>query len=116
MFKIERGAAGERIAFARLFSGTVRTRERVRLRGGDGEGKLTAIEVFDGGGLVGRSAVSAGRIAKLWGLGDVRIGDALGHPHPVAGHAFAPPTLETVVIAARAADRGALHVPLIGFR
>ena len=55
----------------------------------------------------------------------MQIGDAIGRPRPTAGRAFAPPTLETVVVPSRAADRGALHValtqlaeqdPLIGFR
>ena len=43
-----------------------------------------------------------GRSAKLWGLGDVRIGDAIGEPRarPRAEHQFAPPTLETVVVPA----------------
>ena len=30
VFKIERGPAGEKIAYVRMFSGTVRTRDRVR--------------------------------------------------------------------------------------
>ncbi len=30
VFKIERGAAGEKIAYVRMFSGTVRTRDRLR--------------------------------------------------------------------------------------
>src|SRR6266851_7350133 len=33
VFKIERGAAGEKIAYVRMFSGTVRTRDRVRPHG-----------------------------------------------------------------------------------
>ena len=35
VFKIERGAAGEKIAYVRMRAGTVRTRDRLRLRGGD---------------------------------------------------------------------------------
>ena len=30
MFKVERGAAGEKIAYVRMFSGTVRARDRLR--------------------------------------------------------------------------------------
>lgn len=48
VFKVERGAAGEKIAYARMFSGTLRTRDRLPL--GDGqEGRVTAISVFDRG-------------------------------------------------------------------
>src|ERR671914_1002965 len=77
VFKVERGRADERIAYVRMFSGTVRTRDRVRIRGGE-ERKVTAIAVFDDGSVVERSSLAAGRIGKLWGLGDIRIDDAIG--------------------------------------
>ncbi|MDX2598303.1 TetM/TetW/TetO/TetS family tetracycline resistance ribosomal protection protein [Streptomyces sp. WI03-4A] len=143
VFKVERGPAGEKIAYARIFSGTLRVRDRVpfgdgregaagrekgdgRERGdGRGEGRITALTVFDHGGDVRREEAGAGRIARLWGLGGVRIGDALGTPGRAAGHHFAPPTLETVVVPGPGADRRALHLaltqlaeqdPLIGVR
>jgi ribosomal protection tetracycline resistance protein len=86
----------------------VRTRDRLRI-GGDGEGKVTAVSGPDGG-----AAIAAGQIGKLWGLGDVRIGDAIGTPRTAAPgrQSFAPPTLETVVVPRRRADRGALRVAL----
>jgi ribosomal protection tetracycline resistance protein len=75
VFKVERGPAGEKIAYARLFGGTLRVRDRL-----DGEQKVTAIGVFDRGGAVSRSSVHAGQIGKLWGLRDIRIGDPIGIP------------------------------------
>jgi ribosomal protection tetracycline resistance protein len=119
VFKIERGPAGEKIAYARLFSGTVRVRDRLGVAGagGDGvggEGKVTAISVFDRGRAVRRPAVAAGQIGKLWGLAEVRVGDQLGVPRTTApGRQFDPPTLETVVVPARPADKGALHLALV---
>jgi ribosomal protection tetracycline resistance protein len=110
VFKVERGPAGEKIAFARLFTGTLRARDRLRF-GPDRAGKVTAVSVFDGGAAVPGASVTAGQIAKLWGLRDVRIGDALGVA-PAADRHFAPPTLETVVVPRRPADKGALHVAL----
>jgi ribosomal protection tetracycline resistance protein len=112
-FKVERGPAGEKIAYVRMFSGTVRTRDRLQFRRKE-EGKVTAISVFDRGSAVRRASVAAGQIGKLWGLGDIQIGDAIGMPRTTLpeGHYFAPPTLETVVVPGRAADRGALHVAL----
>jgi ribosomal protection tetracycline resistance protein len=125
VFKIERGSAGEKIAYVRMFSGAVRTRDRLRLRGAD-EQKVTAIDVFDRGGAVQRGAVAAGQIGKLWGLTDVRIGDVVGRaPSTSSRHHFAPPTLETVVVPRHRADRQRLRValaqlaeqdPLIGVR
>ncbi|MFD9906588.1 GTP-binding protein [Streptomyces sp. NPDC059063] len=115
VFKVERGAAGEKVAYARMFSGTVRVRDRVPPGGRDGDGKVTAVSVFEQGAAVRRDAVGAGQIALLWGLGGVRIGDVLGDtgavPDRRTGH-FAPPTLETVVVPRRPGDRGALHTAL----
>lgn len=119
VFKVERGAAGEKIAYVRVFAGTVRTRDRLAIGGGDGgaarEGKVTAVSVFEQGSDVRRQEVRAGQIAKVWGLGDVRIGDVIGVPREgvePGGRFFAPPTLETVVTPLRPADRGALHLAL----
>ena len=111
VFKVERGAAGEKIAYVRMFSGTVRTRDRLTIR--DEERKVTAISVFERGSAVQRASVAAGQIAKLWGLGDIQIGDAIGIDRTAPdAHHFAPPTLETVVVPTRAADKRALNVAL----
>ncbi|WP_203454519.1 elongation factor G [Jiangella aurantiaca] len=107
VFKVERGPAGEKIAYVRMVTGTLRTRDRLAA------GKVTALSVFDGGGARPRAEVTAGWIAKVWGLTGVRIGDSLGEPTGGgAEHHFAPPTLETVVVPRRARDRGALHEAL----
>ncbi|WP_328908498.1 TetM/TetW/TetO/TetS family tetracycline resistance ribosomal protection protein [Streptomyces sp. NBC_00234] len=116
VFKIDRGPAGEKAAYVRMVSGTVRTRDVLRFRGGDGregEGKVSAINVFDDGAEVRSASVGAGRIGTIHGLGDIRIGDTIGEAaaEPVRHH-FAPPTLETVVVPGRGADRGALHLAL----
>ncbi|MDQ3480222.1 MAG: TetM/TetW/TetO/TetS family tetracycline resistance ribosomal protection protein, partial [Actinomycetota bacterium] len=114
VFKVERGVAGEKIAYVRMFSGTLRTRDRLHVRG-DVEQKVTAMSVFDRGAAVRRTSVTAGQIGKLWGLTDIQIGDPIGAPRtPTAERAhFAPPTLETVVVASRPAAKGALHVALV---
>ena len=112
VFKVERGAAGEKVAYARLFSGVLRTRDRVPL--GDGEQTVTAISVFDRGPARRSPSVSAGQIAKLWGLAGVQVGDAIGTPRPAAPEwQFSPPTLEAVSVPARARRKGALHAALV---
>ena len=58
----------------RLFSGAVHIRDRLNF-GRDKTGKVTAISVFEHGATVSRASVVAGQIAKVAGLGDVRIGD-----------------------------------------
>ncbi|MES2897667.1 MAG: translation factor GTPase family protein [Pseudomonadota bacterium] len=113
VFKVERGPAGEKIAYVRMFSGTLRTRDRLRFGQGR-EAKVTAIGVFDRGGAVKRECLAAGQIGKLWGLGDIQIGDAIGLPRvgSVQRH-FAPPTLETVIAPRHAVERGALLGALV---
>jgi ribosomal protection tetracycline resistance protein len=108
VFKVERGPAGEKIAYVRMHAGTLRVRDRLP----SGADKVTAIAVFEDGACVSRPSVSAGSIAKLWGLNDIRIGDAIGTPAGGGERFFSPPTLETVVLPARAGERGALRAAL----
>jgi ribosomal protection tetracycline resistance protein len=131
VFKVERGAAGEKIAYVRMFAGTLRAREPVPY--GDGsDGKITALSVLSGDPAVASTAlastavastavastavaaVTAGQIARVSGLAGVQVGDRIG-PAAVAAPQplFAPPTLETVVAPATDADRPALHAALI---
>ncbi|WP_261720264.1 TetM/TetW/TetO/TetS family tetracycline resistance ribosomal protection protein [Streptomyces sp. FZ201] len=125
VFKVERGPAGEKTAYARIYSGTLRVRTPVQFGDAGAEGKVTAVSVFEHGCDIRREAVPAGRIAKLWGLADIRIGDPLGRPRKTESHFFAPPTLETVVVPGPGTHPGALHTaltqlaeqdPLIGLR
>jgi ribosomal protection tetracycline resistance protein len=113
VFKVDRGPAGEKIAYARLFTGTVRVRDRLAL-GPDLTAKVTAIGVFSNGSVTRRDSVSAGQIAQLWGLGPVRIGDPIGAADRKVQvpQQFSLPTLETVVDPGRPADRAALHAAL----
>jgi ribosomal protection tetracycline resistance protein len=106
VFKVERGPAGEKVAYARIFEGTLHLRDRLA-----GEQKVTGVGVFERGGVESRPSVHAGQIGKLWGLRDVRIGDAIGRPRTGPAEHFAPPTLETVVVPSPG-ERGALQAAL----
>ena len=106
VFKIERGAGGDRIAYTRVFSGAVKVRDRFEA------GKVTAIRVFADGDAVQRDSVHAGEIARLWGLGEIQIGDWLGEPLREVEHHFAPPTFESVVEPADPVESGRLRVAL----
>ena len=124
VFKVERGPAGEKIAWVRMFSGTVAVRDRVRFGPPgfcpSGRAKVTAVAMA---GQVGRgtpsAAVTAGQIGRLWGLAGIQIGDqvaagpdladpgaggAVGR-EAAAGLQFAPPALETAVLPAQAAGQ-----------
>jgi ribosomal protection tetracycline resistance protein len=94
-----------------MFSGTLHVRERLRFGRGL-ESKVTAIAVFERGPAVQRPSVSAGAVAKLWGLAEIRIGDRIGETGTDASdHHFARPTLESVVVG-QPDDRAQLRVAL----
>ncbi|HLV54807.1 MAG TPA: GTP-binding protein [Actinotalea caeni] len=112
VFKIERGGAGEKIAYVRLFGGAVRPRDRIVL----GEGRhatIAATETFDGGAWVRTPAVTEGQIGRLHGLAAVRVGDTFGPHRRTTTAVFAPPTLEASVEAVRPAQRPALRAALL---
>jgi ribosomal protection tetracycline resistance protein len=106
VFKIERGPTGDRIAYTRIFAGTIRVRDRFDA------GKVTALRVFADGDAVQQDEARAGEIARLWGLGEIQIGDWLGEPRGEVEHHFAPPTFESVVAPAGPADGQRLRVAL----
>jgi ribosomal protection tetracycline resistance protein len=112
VFKIDRGASGEKIAYVRMFSGTIRTRDRLRFGRGL-EDKVTAITVFERGLARQRAEVFAGAVAKLWGLSEIQVGDHIGETGTDASdHQFSPPTLESVVVAGRSDERARLRIAL----
>jgi ribosomal protection tetracycline resistance protein len=100
VFKIERAANGEKVAYVRVFDGTIRVRDKLD------EDKVTALAVFARGGAAQAQSVSAGGVAKVWGLAHAQVG-RLGERA-----AFPPPTLEAVVSARHPADRARLRTAL----
>ncbi len=96
----------------RLFSGTIRTRDRLHF-GRDLDDKVTALAVFERGPAVQRPSAHAGAVAKVWGLHDVQIGDRIGEPRSeTMQHQFPPPTLESVVVPRDHVDGARLRVAL----
>jgi ribosomal protection tetracycline resistance protein len=102
IFKIERGPHGEKIAYLRLFSGTIKTREKLAY------GKVTALQVFGRGQA---SSINAGEIGKVWGLEKAQVGDKVGDADSAA-FVFAPPTLEAAVTAKNISQQPVLHTAL----
>ena len=128
VFKIDRGRAGEKIAYARLHAGSLAPRQRIpfyrRESAGVSEliGRVSAVEIFGGDG----DTAHAGDVVRLRGLREVRIGDQLGSPADLPDRGvFAPPSLESVVEPVRPEQAAALYAalerlseqdPLIGVR
>jgi len=112
VFKVERGTAGEKIAYVRMFTGSVGARQRLDLSGGRA-GKVSGVQVFEQGRWVRADQVGAGRIGRLHGLGAVRVGDGFGESARSEQHHFAPPTLEASVTAVRRTQGPALCAALV---
>ncbi len=108
VFKIDRGRAGEKIAYARLHSGSLAPRQRISFYRGETEltGRVSAVEV------AGDDVALAGDVARIRGLREVRIGDRLGSPGTARDGVFAPPSLESVVRPVRPEQATALFAAL----
>ena len=116
VFKIERGPAGEKIAYVRMFSGTVRTRDAAgpgRATEGDRDQRLRGRLGRPAGVAVGRADREAVGPGRDQGRRRGRHGDRRGTTGRRAErHQFAPPTLETVVMPRDPRERGALRAAL----
>ena len=100
--------SGERVAYVRLFAGTLRPRQRVRVGGGE-EAKATSIRVFAPAGAPRRD-VRHGRARWRRSAASARSGSATRsasrRPGEEATARFPRPALEAVVFAARARAAG----------
>jgi ribosomal protection tetracycline resistance protein len=124
VFKVERSAAGDKVAYVRMFRGCVGVRAQLHLGPGRA-GKVTGVQLFDRGRWVRAETVGAGQIGRLSGLSEVRVGDGFGDGACIDEHHFAPPTLEASVTAVHREQGSALRAalaqladqdPLIGVR
>ncbi|MEO7058601.1 MAG: GTP-binding protein, partial [Lapillicoccus sp.] len=111
VFKIERSVAGGKVAYVRMFTGSVRPRQRLRLPDML-FGIVSAVEVFEAGRWERSDTVTAGQIGRLHGLRAVRVGDAFGQLDGIREPCFAPPTLEASVSAVRPEQGPALRAAL----
>ena len=111
VFKVERSAAGHKIAYVRMFRGSVGVRTHLELGAGR-TGKVAGVQLFDGGRWVRAETVAAGQIGRLSGLAEVRVGDGFGDTAQVGEHHFPPPTLEASVTAVRREQGPAMRAAL----
>ena len=112
VFKIERSASGERVAYARLFDGTIHAREKIGYADGE-EARVTQLSASGPGGAVQVPEVVAGQIAKLTGLTGIRVGDPIGvATFTDEERQFPPPALESVVRPVGPKDRARLRAAL----
>jgi ribosomal protection tetracycline resistance protein len=111
VFKVERGAAGDKVAYVRMFTGSVGPRTRLTLSG-ERMGKVSSVQLFEQGHWIRADTLAAGQIGRLHGLSEVRVGDGFGAGALAEEHHFAPPTLEASVTAVRRDQGPALRMAL----
>jgi len=105
VFKLERDPAMGRIAYVRLYGGTIRNRDSVYNASRDVWDKATQIRKVDGRKSEDAGVLEAGDIAAVYGLSRARIGDILGAPEGVPGERrLAVPLLTVQVRWANEAD------------
>lgn len=103
VFKLEKEATGEKIAYVRVFAGSLQVRSQVNLlrRTADGAsetytGKIQKLHLFREGTTEQVPMVAAGEFCKVWGLKEVKIGDVVGEwSSQIKTLRFAIPQLET---------------------
>ncbi|MEV1119417.1 translation factor GTPase family protein [Actinosynnema sp. NPDC049800] len=115
VFAVERTGKGEKVAYLRLFSGTLHGRQQVAFRRRDASGaveeyrgRVAGLEVVGGGS----GPLTAGDIGRLRGLPRVRVGDRLGADDDGPRAHFSPPILESVVRPEHPDRAAALHAAL----
>jgi ribosomal protection tetracycline resistance protein len=96
VYNIQRDKSMGRMAFVRLYEGTIRNRDTVMNYTQDIQGKVTQIRKVEGGRTEDVGALEAGDIAVIYGLSGVRIGDVLGHPEAIPEEAKLAVPLLTV--------------------
>ncbi len=112
VFKVERGPAGEKLAYVRMFDGALRVRQRIDLPDGRA-GKVGGLAVHAAGEWDRVETVLAGQVGRVTGLVAVRVGDGFGAAARAEPHHFPPPTLEASVTALDPAQGPALRAALV---
>ncbi|BFH62085.1 elongation factor G [Paenibacillus azoreducens] len=121
VFKLEREASGEKIAYIRLFSGSLSLREQVKVGRNNKQGeyetydcKIKKLHALVNGKSVPAPKIGAGDLAKVWGLEDVRIGDIVGEQSSLIKQiSFAVPRMETRIEAVDPSQTHHLYQALV---
>jgi ribosomal protection tetracycline resistance protein len=96
VFKIERDKTMGRMAYVRLYEGSMRNRDVIYNHTQQLAEKITQIRKVDGGRSEDIGVLQAGDIAAVCGMTQVRIGDVLGQPDAIPDEARLAVPLLTV--------------------
>ncbi|HHT7224275.1 TetM/TetW/TetO/TetS family tetracycline resistance ribosomal protection protein [Bacillus thuringiensis] len=101
VFKIERESSGEKIAYVRVFSGSLLVRKYVTIQRSESlphKEKIKKMCLFHNGNAVQTTTVPNGEFCKVWGLNDIKIGDIIGERTDyIKDIHFAEPQMEAAI-------------------
>ncbi len=101
VFKIEREHSGEKVAYVRVFSGSLRVRKYVDIKRSKSlphKEKIKKMCMFHNGDAVQTSTVPSGEFCKVLGLSDIKIGDIIGEwTDYIKDIHFAEPQMEATI-------------------
>ncbi|MGE7887177.1 GTP-binding protein [Bacillus cereus] len=101
VFKIEREPSGEKVAYVRVFSGSLHVRKYIdiqRSKSLSHKEKIKKMCLFHNGDAVQTSTVPSGEFCKVWGLNDIKIGDIIGERTDyIKDIHFAEPQMEAAI-------------------
>jgi ribosomal protection tetracycline resistance protein len=83
VFKIERDKLHGKVAYVRLFNGSLKNRDTVQNVTQALEEKVTQIRQIDVQMHRDTGLLTAGDVGAVYGMSQARIGDILGHPHHI---------------------------------
>ncbi|OQR57093.1 translation factor GTPase family protein [Bacillus sp. CDB3] len=110
VFKIEREPSGEKVAYVRVFSGSLHVRKYVDIQRSTSlshKEKIKKMSMFHNGDAVQASTVHSGEFCKVWGLSDIKIGDIIGERTDyIKDIHFAEPQMEAAI---EATSKGRIH-------
>ncbi|MGK9485962.1 GTP-binding protein [Bacillus tropicus] len=101
VFKIEREPSGEKIAYVRLFPGSLHIRKYVDIQRNESlphKEKIKKMCIFHNGDAIQISTVPSEEFCKVWGLNDIKIGDIIGERTDyIKDIHFAEPQMEAAI-------------------
>lgn len=101
VFKIEREPSGEKVAYIRVFSGSLHVRKYVDIQRDESlphKEKIKKMYMFHSGNAVQSTIVPSGEFCKVWGLNDIKIGDIIGErTRYIKDIHFAEPQMEAAI-------------------
>ncbi len=101
VFKIEREPSGEKVAYIRVFSGSLHVRKYVDIQRDESlphKEKIKKMCIFHNGDAVQTTTVPSSEFCKVWGLNDIKIGDIIGERTDyIKDTHFAEPQMEAAI-------------------